>query len=266
MTCDLHIHSQYSFDSKSALDDICATAIANKVDILAITDHCDMTPGAEGIQCYLRCERERAMAFVTAQRKHAQLELLYGIEIGNAVDMPQKTKAFLEERTFDFVLGAIHFLSDGTDIYQISIQSQADVERMFADYFSQMMNLVELGGFDSLAHIDYPIRILKGKMDWYTSQSYTQQIECILKALVEKNIALEVNTRGAYDWQTHISPEPWVLQRYVALGGTLVTIGSDAHSSAFVGAGFAQARDLLKSVGLEAYTIYRNRVPHQIPL
>ena len=45
MKCDLHIHSKYSFDGVPTLDAICRAAVEHHVDIIATTDHCDMTDG-----------------------------------------------------------------------------------------------------------------------------------------------------------------------------------------------------------------------------
>ena len=84
--------------------------------------------------------------------------------------------------------------------------------------------------------------------------------------LVRKGIALELNTRGTYDWQHRVGPEDWVLRRYRELGGEYVTIGSDAHTAAAVGAGFAEATEALRRCGFSAYTVYRERRPVQIGL
>lgn len=48
MTCDLHNHSCYSFDGSASVEALCRAAIRHKIDILAITDHCDMTPERRG--------------------------------------------------------------------------------------------------------------------------------------------------------------------------------------------------------------------------
>ena len=63
MTCDLHIHSRYSFDGTASLEEICQSARDRGVDILALTDHCDMLDGPEGISAYLACEQELKAAY-----------------------------------------------------------------------------------------------------------------------------------------------------------------------------------------------------------
>lgn len=266
MICDLHTHSRYSFDGSVPVEDLCRTAIRRHVNVLAITDHCDMLPGPEGHLSYLAGEADRIRDIESAQQKYPELELLYGIEIGNAVNMPEETKTFLDNRKFDFVIGAVHFLPDGSDIYKLPYENEAAIDKMFRQYFRTMQELVELGGFDSLAHLDYPLRVLNGKLEENSIEQYRELVEPILKTLVRQQIALEVNTRGTYDWQGRVGPEDWGLTRYRELGGQYVTIGSDAHTTAWVGAGFAEAAAALCRTGFSTFTIYRNRTPVQIPL
>lgn len=266
MACDLHIHSRYSFDGISSLDAICKAAQERDIRIIALTDHCDMTSGAEGIDSYLIGEANRQAEFLQVKEKYRDLTLLYGIEIGNPQDRPDQTKEFLAARKFDFVIGAVHFLPDGSDIYKLPYSNAGDIETMFRQYFESVEQLVELGGFDTLAHLDYPLRVLEGKMAEPTIIQYRDMVEPILKLLAARGIALELNTRGTYDWQKRAGPEDWVFRRYAALGGRYVTIGSDAHVTKWIGAGFSEAMDVLKRTGFHSYTIYENRVPRQVPI
>ena len=264
MTCDLHIHSQYSFDGSASLEEIRRSAIAQGVDILALTDHCDMLDGPEGISAYLACEQELKAAYETLDKSGPQI--LYGVEIGNPHEFPDETQAFLENRKFDFIIGSVHFLPDGSDIYKLPYRTPEEIDDMLRQHFLSMQSLSAYGGFDSLAHLDYPIRKLQGKIPNTSMMAYRDLIEPVLELLVQKNIALEINTRGTYDWQNRVGPEDWVLRRYRELGGQYVTIGSDAHVTKYVGAGFTEAAAALKRTGFDSYTIYKNRCPIQIPL
>lgn len=265
MTCDLHIHSKFSFDGHSSVLNIVQAAQEHGVDIIAITDHCDMLDGPEGYSSYLHNEQERIQAFEEDIPENCATEVLYGIEIGNAIDFPERTRQFLACRQFDFVIGAIHFMPDGSDIYKLPYASAEEIDSMFRAYFLSMQKLVDMGGFDTLAHLDYPLRVLKGKIPSASVSQYRDLIEPILEGLVKKQIALEVNTRGTYDWQNRVGPEDWVLERYRDLGGQYITIGSDAHTTTYVGAGFQEAISALKRNGFHSYTIFRNRQPVQIP-
>lgn len=264
MTCDLHVHSCFSFDGTASPEEICRSARKKGVGILALTDHCDMTDGPEGISAYLAREQELKEAWAALDR--TGLQLLYGVELGNPHEYPGRTEAFLAERKFDFILGSVHFLPDGSDIYLLPYRDREEIDEMFRLHFLSMQKLAAYGGFDSLAHMDYPVRKLQGKIPGTGMLAYRKLMEPVLELLVQKNIALEINTRGTYDWQKRVGPEDWVLQCYRRMGGRYVTIGSDAHVPGSVGAGFAEAAAALKRTGFDSYTVYKDRCPIQIPL
>lgn len=128
MIWDLHIHSQYSFDGNVPIDELCHAASQHHMDMIAITDHCNMLPGPEGYRAYLAGEADRLKEIEQAHRDFPALELLLGIEIGNAVNMPEKTRHFLSQRKFDFIIGVIHFLPDGSDIYKLAYEGEDTVD------------------------------------------------------------------------------------------------------------------------------------------
>lgn len=268
MKCDLHIHSEFSHDSSASLGDICAAAAEKGIGIISVTDHCELPEVPDNIDSYyLPREAARRSAIREAQAAHPELTLLYGIELGNPWDAPRRTEEFLRQRPdLDFVIGAVHFLSDLRDIYLIAYDSPEIIDSMFRDHFACMLRLVRFGNFDTLAHLDYPLRKLRGKMDACSVSPWREYVEPVLQELVRRGIALEINTRGTYDWQGRPGPEEWVLRRYRELGGELITIGSDAHSPRWIGAGFDEAASLLQKCGFDSCTIYKKRQPIQISL
>lgn len=267
MKCDLHIHSCFSHDGTPTLEEICRAAVREGVGIIASTDHCEIPDVPDNLEYYLRQEAPRIRAIREAREAHPELTILYGIELGNPWDVPERTEGFLRERPdLDFVIGAVHYLSDLSDIYLLPYPDAESVDAMLRDHFECMLKLVRYGGFDALAHLDYPLRKLKGKLEGCTVAPYRELIEPVLEELVRRDIALEVNTRGTYDWQGRVGPEEWVLRRYRELGGRLITIGSDAHFTRWVGAGYREASALLKKCGFDCCTIYQNRRPIQLSL
>ena len=50
--CDIHTHSDNSFDAKSSVDAMCESAVKRGLSVLAVTDHCE----AEYIRCGEDCE------------------------------------------------------------------------------------------------------------------------------------------------------------------------------------------------------------------
>lgn len=63
-----------------------------------------------------------------------------------------------------------------------------------------------------------------------------------------------------------IEPDIEIFKMYKALGGKLVTIGSDAHDTAFLGHGMNEALSMLKGIGFDSYTVFENRKPIEIAI
>lgn len=83
----------------------------------------------------------------------------------------------------------------------------------------------------------------------------------ILKMLIRKGKALEVNTSGWSEEQGFLMPDKPVLERYHALGGRLVTVGSDCHTAEQVAKGIGPACELLAELGYDAFYYYEKRKP-----
>lgn len=263
--CDLHTHSKYSFDGSGTLAEYCAVARSKGINIIASTDHCDMIDHPSGVAEYLESEPERIREYDRVADKFPDIELLYGLELGNQIDMPERTAELLRDRTFDFILGSTHFLPDGSDIYELPYSNREEVDYMFTEYFNSELTLSRQGDFDSLAHLEYPIRYLQGKYE-PTVIKYRDIIGEILKELIKREKALEMNTRGTRDWQGRVELEDWVLDMYREMGGRLITIGSDAHEPNAAGSGFAEAIETLKRTEFKEYYIYRKRQPVEISI
>ena len=77
---------------------------------------------------------------------------------------------------------------------------------------------------------------------------------------------LEVNTAGYKYGLEQPNPAPSILRRYRELGGKRITIGADAHAPQHIGIGFDKVRQLLLSMEYDTYTVFRSRVPQELPL
>ena len=87
---------------------------------------------------------------------------------------------------------------------------------------------------------------------------YWDQIEAILKCVVESGRGIECNTsRGQGPWL----PGRDILRRYRELGGEIITLGSDAHTPEFVGEGIREGQELLRECGFRYICTFRELKP-----
>ena len=120
-------------------------------------------------------------------------------------------------------------------------------------------NLCTFTNFDSLGHLDYIVRYAPEHFH-YKPMEYRDILEEIIKVLINKDIALEVNTSG-YKSSPYPNPHPDILALYHQLGGEMITIGSDAHEPKFLACRFEKLPSLIKKAGLRQYVTFRGRRP-----
>ena len=90
-------------------------------------------------------------------------------------------------------------------------------------------------------------------------------LDPILQALIDAGVVPEINTAGMRRPEAEAYPSWPILQRYRELGGRAVSIGSDAHQSRDIGAGFGQVAARLQAIGFEGEAVFRERVRSLMP-
>ena len=138
--------------------------------------------------------------------------------------------------------------------------------QLVREYFEACLQLARWDRVDALAHLGYLRRYAARDG---VSLDYTpcrELIDQILRTLIETGKALELNTSGFRYGLPEWIPDIGVWRRYRALGGELVTIGSDAHRPCDIGAGHREAQALLRELGFRWFCYYRARRPVMVPL
>lgn len=259
---DSHIHSDNSWDAAHSVMYLCEKAEERGLMGLAITDHADSVyckePGYLGriVQSMVDVAKAK-IAF-----RH-RLAFSAGIEIGIHHDV-SVAQQICEMYPFDFVLGSVHNRPDGSEYYDVRYSALSPQERhdLLAEYFASMRQLVDWGGFDSLAHMTFPLRsAMRDRGIRLDLAPHKEQIEVILKGLARKGKALELNTSALRSPLKDTMPPLWILKWFRELGGEYVTIGSDAHGVEHVGAGIQQGMELLSEAGFDFFAFYKERRP-----
>lgn len=257
---DCHVHSFYSFDGHDAPEQLAEAAACRGVAALAITDHCDLSP-AGCCPRYLAVE-DRCQAHIRAlAAESAGPEILYGLELGQPQQNPAEARALLGRHEYDFVIGSVHTLSDGRDIYRTNYTDLALCQEVLSRYFADIQQLLDFGDFDCLGHLDYPLRAMGDFRPDPSLREYREQIAPILKELARQGKGLELNANGCRKWIGRPGPDEWVLKTFKDYGGELLSTGSDAHSSQYCGQGLEQALALARSAGFDQIALFRRRKP-----
>ncbi len=264
MLWDAHIHTKFSGDSESDPVEILQHAQSGGLTGVTFTDHHDIDyPKQEYEPPFLIPFEEY---FPTLQALPAILPIHIGIELGLQPHVAEENLAVTTAHPFDFVIGSIHNVS-GMDPYYGDFFENKTKREAYEIYFSETLENIQLfKDFDVLGHLDYIIRYYPGEDKLYRYADYADRIDAILTELIDSGRGLELNTGSLRRGFKEAHPITEVLERYRALGGDIITIGSDAHVATDVGADFAKGREILLSAGFTHYCIFAQRQPQFFPL
>lgn len=260
---DAHTHSRHSCDARDSVLDLCRAALAQGLAGITITDHFDTVPFDCGYGDYdfdlIRRDVEQARA-----ECGPDLQILHGAEVCFLVEYSQRIADFLQACPLDFCLGSVHYVR-GEDVqpgFFLRHGERAAYER----YFVAVEEAVTSGLFDAVGHLDMAKRYLPEGYDPFDPRAYWPQIERILRLMIEHGVALEINASGWRHTPNAPYPDEEVVRRFIELGGTRVTFGSDAHSARRVGYGLERAHGLARRAGLTHGTHFVGRQAALYPL
>lgn len=269
--CDLHTHSDNSFDAKNSVDELCQAAINKGLYAIAVTDHCEAPFIKFGADCEfgsfdLQIPKSLADIDIAGEKYRGQLKVLRGLELGEPMHDPDGTRRALAYGEYDFVLASVHSLRNMLDFYFMNYSS-VDVDALLERYFAELAETAAFPHFDSLAHLTYPLRYIfagTGKMP--DLEKHLPSIDTVFKILIKNKKALEINVSGLFKELNTTLPDLSLVRRFRELGGEYVTIGTDAHSMDMVGKGIREGIEVAKKAGFTHYTIYENHRPKLIEI
>lgn len=258
---DLHVHTDNSPDGNHSPMFICERAEFDGIRAIALTDHCEV----DVYKAERYDKRVQQAFFETTKAQSAfrgKVLVLRGIELGQPQYDSKTAEEILATRAYDVVIGSVHNLRGREDFYFMENLNLQQVRALLTEYFDEILNLLEWGNFDVLAHLTYPLRYFYAKSGISVDlDEYKTQIDEILKRTAETGKALEINTAGLRQTIGKLSPELETVKRFHELGGEFVTYGSDAHYAEDVGKGMGEAYDAMLAAGFTEMTIFQQRTP-----
>ena len=246
MYFDSHVHTEFSADSEMRAVDALREAEKQGLGLM-FTEHLDYDFPSAGTEEFI-FDPEAYWAKYEPLR--ADGTLLLGVEMGMMGSAREKNAAFVRRVPFDFVLASIHFL-DVKDLYYLETFEGREKGEMYHEYFTVMRDEIYAHPFiNAFAHIDYIARNAPFDNPEISYGEFTDDIDAVLRVLVETDTVIEINTRrlSAPRGIKELAP---VYRRYHELGGRYVTIGSDAHVPEGVGRNYHRARELACAFDLQ---------------
>lgn len=261
---DQHLHSNFSFDSQATMLDECQSAIDKGLAGINFTEHysVDELDVSYGVLHY---DKYSAEIENCRQLFNGKLIIGKGLEIGepHLTKCASQLKTELSKMKLDIIIGSVHNI--GSKKLRLYMEGKSKDE-LYGNYFHEVLLMADIADIDVLGHMDLAKRYAYDKLGNYDFSLYRDQIAAILKTIIARGIALEVNTSGYRNSVNEPYPSLAVLKLYKSLGGRLITIGSDAHTAKDIAREFDRAKKLLIATGFNSYHHYKARKGESIAL
>ena len=271
--CDYHTHTHFSFDGapEATHDAMCRRALEIGLHDLAFTDHCDINGEVEGIYDTYRADEAFAAMQAVKETYKGRLNILCGIELGNAHQYPSEAAAVLAAHPYEFVIGSLHNLRDVPDFCMLKydMMTAPHVSRLFDRALDETIEMVSTvggpttggpttSGLTTVGHITYIHRYITLAGKTFDFKPYYDKLTALYRILIERDIALELNVSTLWKGLGIAMPTLELLKLYRDCGGRLVTIGSDAHAPENLGKAIRKGYALLATAGLNQVLTVQN--------
>ncbi len=261
MLWDTHMHTHFSTDSQADTEEMIQASVHAEVDGICFTDHLDLDYDSSNESFILDIPEYFREMQAVRKKYDGRFPVLTGIEIGLQPHLADRLPQIIEQYPFDFVIGSSHVVHGQDPYYPEYYLGKTETEA-YREYFESILeNLAALDCFDVYGHLDYVVRYGPTKNENYSYDKFSDVLDEILRALIEKGKGLELNTGGFKYGLGHPNPTERVLKRYQELGGEIITVGADGHKPEHVAYDFAKVPEILKQAGFEYYTVFQERKP-----
>ena len=289
---DFHLHSCFSSDCDTPIQDIIRVASEKGLSAICLTDHYDMDfpDNPDGLSFELDVDglinMVRELRDVVSTQSYGSLEgfgnldVRVGLEQGVMPSTCSKLSSYSKEhRGLDFIIASSHVV-DGMDPYypecwRYPDGSLKDVKTLYMKYFEDMLyNVQHFDDYNVYGHIDYifrygPQNAPNDVFEKVNSEVFADKwfpvvkdiIHEILSTIIQKGKGIEINTGSLYRDLDYMHPHPLILSMYKELGGEILTVGSDAHDTEHIGYAFEEAVALAKSVGFKQLCTFERMKP-----
>lgn len=256
---DYHMHTWFSADSEANPREHILKAIEEGLEEICFSDHRDF----HYPYCPFELDVENYFHEIKLLKEEYkdQIKIKIGVEIGLDLDYIDEINEFIDSYDFDYVIGSIHV------IHQTEFYDPADFfkgktkEEAHREFFMNTLECVKtFDCFNCLGHLDYIARYGPYKDKSVHHELYKDIIDEIFNVLIEKNKGIEVNTSGYKDLKTCGFPNFELVQRYYDLGGRIITVGTDSHTSDRVGEHVDDVIKEYQRIGFEDISTFSKRV------
>ena len=261
MLIDLHVHSEFSFDSDEKIVNYISAAKMAGFPIVGFSEHHDYDAVLDGediavvdIPDYIKAVNEIKNAAKTPQ-------ILCGIEFGYRDAAVEKYRDLIKTYDFDYVINSVHTLKGRGDCFHDRFFEGRPLKESYSEYFKAVLESVKADfDYQIVGHLGYVSRYREGDGAQIFYDDYADIIDKILTEIIRRDKCLEINSSTGKSGSQFL-PDCDIIKRYLQLGGKKLSFGSDAHSVNNYMKKSGEVCEFLKSIGVIELYYYKKHKP-----
>lgn len=227
MYYDYHMHSNFSGDSQTDMEDMVKKSIDLGLKEICFTDHVDYDIISDvdfetDYNAYLNKISMLKDKYIN------KISIKQGIEMGVQPHILKECSYDIKTHPFDFVICSMHAI-DRVDLYNGTFFDNKTQVEAYEKYYETLYTIVKnYNDYSVLGHLDLIKRYgdYKSELD---DKLFYDIIESILKKAIENGKGIEINTSCFRYGLKDLTPSTNILKLYKDLGGEIITTGSDSH-------------------------------------
>lgn len=261
MFVDVHLHSDFSFDSDEKCENYLTAANKAGVPVIGFSEHYDYDALTDGADITVADIPKYVAEIKNLKTRYQKPEILCGIEVGYRDSVVGHYRQLIDRYDFDYVINSVHTLAGRGDCYHDGFFEGRTLKSSYFDYFKAVLESVRADfDFQIIGHIGYVSRYRSGDGSRILYSDFSDIIDEILSEIIKRDKCLEINTSSGRSKGSFL-PDCDIIERYLQLGGEKLSFGSDAHRAADYLRKQGELAEFLKSVGVKRLFYYKNRKP-----
>ena len=282
MYADYHIHTEFSDDSREPMENQVRQAIELGLEEICFTEHVDYGVkkdwnegeiewrGGDGVNYDDSMKEPLANAdypvyFDKIRRMReefaGQIRIKSGLEFGiQTITIPQYERLWSRYADdLDFVLLSMHQV-DNKEFWNQEFQRGTTQKEYNEAYYREILNVMrQFKHYSVLAHLDLIVRYDRNGV--YPFRELRDIVSEILRTAISDGKGIELNTSSWHYGLADTQPSRDILRLYRDLGGRIITIGSDGHTTKYLGDHIREAQQILRGIGFTEICTFERMVP-----
>ncbi len=270
MLTNHHTHSLFS-DGSSQPAEYVTEAISRGFNLLGFTEHSPL-PFANPFSFRKGNKDEYILLMQSLKQQYSgQIAVYSGMEMDYIPGLSESFSKTKSEYKLDYLIGSVHLVrpsnseelwfTDGPDFstYDQGLNEMfgGDIKKAVTTYYRQINEMIETQHFEIIGHFD---KIKMHNRDRFFKEDeawYQELIKETLLLIQDRDIIVEVNTRGIYKQRSETTYPGLDILKQIKAMHIPVMVNSDAHKPHELDGEFEHGFALLKEVGINEVVYFK---------